>query len=72
LVVSWKPESPDRVDPDDPVGPAQRPRRHVVGELDECLAEEQRHDRQVVAEQPPRRQPDEQPEDRRADHHDRQ
>ena len=72
LVSQLDPEGLDRVDPGDPVRPAQLGRRHVVGELDECLAEEQRHDGQVVAEQPPGRQPDGQPEERRADHHDRQ
>ena len=72
LVSQLDAEGLDRVDPGDPVRPAQLGRRHVVGELDECLAEEQRHDGQVVAEQPPGRQPDGQPEERRADHHDRQ
>src|SRR6476620_7591867 len=49
----------------DPVG--------VVDEDDESLAEEERQDREVVAEQTARRQPDEQAHDRRTkyDHGDR-
>ena len=55
LVVSVMSEDADRVDPDDPVGTAELAGSDVVGELDERLAEEQRDDRQVVADQPPRR-----------------
>ena len=66
------PEGADRIDPDDAVGTTQRAGSHVVGELNERLAEEQRNDCQVVAEQSAGRQADEEPENRRADHHQRQ
>ena len=60
-----------RIEGDDPVVPAELGRRDVVDELDERLAEEQRNDREVAADQTSGRPADRQPEARREDHHER-
>ena len=74
-------EDADRVDVRDPVRAAGDVGRAVVPrecdpvgvrrQHDVDLREEERHDREVVADQPPRRQPEQQPEQRRGDDHDR-
>ena len=57
-----------QVDPaDEGIGEVTRAAVRVVDEDDERLQEEERHDREVVAEQPPRREPEQKPDERRRD-----